>query len=90
MTESNFDYQTLDTDINIPDLLASTAATLVSEKAASDGLWGITSETDGGIIAYAIGLDHATAIVRALNAAEGEYEAELVATIANGNGAGDA
>lgn len=58
--------------------------------ATNDELVPITSETDGGIIAYAIGLDHATAMVRALNAAEGEYEAELVATIANGNGAGDA
>jgi hypothetical protein len=76
----NFGYQDMSEDNGREAIAAAIERQLVA----------ITSETDGGIVAYAIGLDHATALVRALNAAEGEYEAELVATIANGNGAGDA
>lgn len=68
MEESNFDHMDLDVD-NLKDLWKS---------AYKDELFGIISETDGGIIAYAIGQDHADAIVRALRAAEDEYEAEMI------------
>ena len=82
--EYNFDYQDLDED-NVADLLLNVAVTLsttlsagLAPLRADAPLIGITSEEDGGIIAYAIGQDHADAMVRALRAAEGEYEAEMV------------
>ena len=68
-----FDYQPLDAD-NVAD---------AGRSLFKGDLFGIVSETDGGIIAYAIGEDHAHAIVRTLLAAEGEYEADMVATVTN-------
>lgn len=68
MDDNNFDYMHLDED-NIADL---------GRSIYRNELYGIISENDGGIIAYAIGRDHANAIVRALNTASGEYEAEMV------------
>lgn len=82
--EYNFDYMDLEPS-NVADLMLTVATTLDESLGAGLAalrsevpLVGITSETDGGIIAYAIGHAHADAIVRALRAAEGEYEAEMV------------
>lgn len=82
--EYNFDYIELEPD-HVADLLLNLASTLSPMLGAGlaplNGeapIVGITSETDGGIIAYAIGQAHADAIVSALRAAEGAYEAEMV------------
>ena len=65
---NEFDYQDLNS-VNEADLMKSFAR---------KELVAITNETDGGIIAYAIGMPHAESMVRALNAAAGVYEAEMV------------
>jgi hypothetical protein len=70
----NFDYDTQPPQSVMVDAIAA---------ATENALVPIISETDGGIVGYALGIEHATAIVRALNAAEGEYEAEMVAFAAN-------
>lgn len=58
MENPNYNYQDLDNEINIPDL----------KKSIEKGdMYGIVSETDGGIIAYAIGNEHADEIVAKLN-----------------------
>lgn len=58
MENLNYNYQHLDDEINIPD----------AQKSLNKGdLVGIVSETDGGIIAYAIGEEHADEIVSKLN-----------------------
>lgn len=58
MAELNYNYQDLDNEVNIPDL----------KKSVDKGdMYGIVSETDGGIIAYAIGNEHADEIVSKLN-----------------------
>jgi hypothetical protein len=70
--DETFDYQPLDAD-NVADAQRSLDA---------GDLYGIIDITGGGIVAYAIGQDHADAIVRALRAASGEYEAEMVSAAA--------
>lgn len=55
----------LDADPNIADLLGSVADTM-RETPDDTGLYGIVSEEDGGIIAYAIGEAHANLIADAL------------------------
>jgi hypothetical protein len=58
MENLNYNYQDLDQEINIPDL----------KKSIDEGVMhGIVSEADGGIIAYAIGNEHADEIVAKLN-----------------------
>lgn len=55
---------------NVADIarcMATTLSPLTNDD--DDALFGIVSEHDGGIIAYAIGLDHANEIVEALKAA---------------------
>lgn len=62
-----FDYMVLDAYGNLTDLLGSVADSF-RETADDTGLYGIISEEDGGIIAYAIGGEHAVQIKNALNA----------------------
>jgi hypothetical protein len=69
MVDDDFDYMNLAVE-ELQDLWLS---------AYQDNLFGIISEQDGGIVAYAIGRDHADAIVRALRAAKDEYKAEMEA-----------
>lgn len=68
--------QTLDPDPHVADLLDNVADTLTSAtrpyRRVPAHLVGIASENDGGIIAYAIGEEHAAFIVKALNAMEVE------------------
>lgn len=66
-TKTNFDYDSTPSNDMYYNLMKS-----------ADELVPIISETDGGIIGYAISLPHAMAMIRALNAAEGEYEAEMI------------
>lgn len=67
----DFDYQYLD-DTNIADFLKTVSNTLSSYPSSDDGLLiGIVSEADGGIIAYALGREHADKIVSALHDANG-------------------
>jgi hypothetical protein len=56
-------------------------STMVSAIAAAtnDELVPIISETDGGIIGYAVDRAHAVAMVRALNAGAAEYEKAMTA-----------
>jgi hypothetical protein len=70
-----FDYQDLDY-VNIADLMADASLTLGTTSRVGERhiLYGIVSESDGGIIAYAIGEDHARAIASALNMAVTPYE----------------
>ena len=62
---TNFDYDALPPDEALPD--SDMRRNLVPIESASDG----------GIIAWATDDSHARAIVRALNAAAPQYEAEL-------------
>lgn len=57
-------------DTNVADLTRNVAATLSPLDQNDNGmaLYGIVSERDGGIIAYAIGYEHALEITDALKA----------------------
>jgi hypothetical protein len=72
--DNNFEWMDLDND-NISDLLNSVSVTLCSYDDTI--LYGIVSQSDGGIIAYALGFAHAVAIIEALNAAERVYRIEM-------------
>jgi hypothetical protein len=67
-----FYWQYLDY-VNVADVARVMAETLSPLHNDDDdgGLYGIVSEEDGGIIAYAIGKPHAQQIVAALRATEG-------------------
>ena len=56
--DNRFSYQDLDQEVNIPDL---------KKSMNDDNLWGIIDEKKGGIIAYAIGEEHADFISASLN-----------------------
>lgn len=60
-----FWWMDLDEDPNLQDLQENITATRENTEGA---LFGIVSEADGGIIAYAIGQEHANLIVDALKA----------------------
>lgn len=73
MTDPRFWWLQLDKQQHIADLLINTAVTLdpvVSHRLAGPEipLYGIIDENEGGVIAYAIGADHANRIVNALEA----------------------
>lgn len=74
---TNFDYDTTPPQSTMQDAIAAASLTFDRRAAGDEGLVPIESATDGGIIGYALGTAHAQAMVRALNAAEGEYEAEM-------------